>query len=344
MLLNRARSGGSAVALRLLFSCLVTGFCSNAQASEPAVPPTLLDLSFSGGRPVIKGEKAPPAAARLGGEAARKRMEAARKAKEAERRAKEAQRKAKDAAKTLAASAAKKAATEARKSAAEKKRRLAAQRAAEAARASRGEAARLRAEQSMLADRSLLVLLDGGWVTVPRAFIDALNDREMHPDLVGMGFDISFLRPATARHYYGGRVGLAIPLVPSANWYSADGQPSPRYTEINAVLIDLAFEYVYRRKLFGPVGTMFRGGLGMGIIAGDVNRTETLPVCPDDNMETCPHWRKVGQQDAPLPSRIWPSVHVSLGLTVALGSSFGLHVEGGLRDAPYLGGGLSFGL
>ncbi len=340
---KRARSRRPPWALPSLIGALALSLAVSVSAEEPPEEPTLLDLPISGGRPVIKGEKAPPPEARLGGEAARKRADAERKRKLAEQARKkteqERQAAAKKAAAEAKAAAAKKAALAAQRSAAEKKRR-----AAQAAAARADEAARLRAEQALIANRSVLVIVDGGWVAVPRAFVDALNDREMHPDLVGLGFDISVLRPAGARHHYGGRIGLAIPQVPSANWYSADGKPSARYTEVDAVLIDLAFEYVYRRQLFGPVGTMFRGGLGMGIIAGDVQRVETLPVCPGDNLETCPHWRKVGRRDAPLPSRIWPSVHVSLGLTVALGSSFGFHVEGGLRDAPYLGGGLSLAL
>ena len=203
------------------------------------------------------------------------------------------------------------------------------------------EAARQRAADAA-ARGSLLVLLDGGWITVPRAFIDPFVDYEVHPDLVGLGLDLTLLRAATGRHYYGGRLGLAIPTIADANWYSADGKPAPRFTEVGVVLIDLAFEYAYRRSLFGPIGVMLRTGLGIGLIAGDVVRTETLPVCPDGDQATCPHWRKVGSQPTLLPSRIWPSLHLALGLTADLSGGFGAHVEAGLRDVPYVGGGLSF--
>ncbi len=344
----QTRPGGPLCHLPSLLAALIVGVCVPAVASEPSEQPTLIKVPIGGGRPAVQGERPPPPDARLGGDAAREQAEAARKAAEAKRIAAERKKKeaadaaAKDAATKAAAAKAAAAKTAAARAAAAKSAAQAERRRADAERAR--EAARLRAETAAVAGRTMVVMLDAGWVTVPRAFVDALSDREMHPELVGVGFDISLLRPATARHHYGGRIGLAVPLVPAANWYSADGKPSPRYTEVDAVLIDLAFEYVYRRKLFGPVGAMFRGGLGMGIIAGDVQRIETLPICPDDNQATCPHWRKVGQQDAPLPSRIWPSVHVSVGLTVDLGSSMGLHVDAGLRDAPYVGGGLSLAL
>lgn len=306
----------------------------SAGADTPARPPTVLDLAPGANRPVIAGEPAPDPQARLGAAA----KAAADQIKAAELAAEKLAAAQAAAAQAAAAQAA--AATQAQKQA--ETARLSKEAAAERQRIAAAER-RMKARDAAAAG-GLLVLLDGGRVTVPRALMDAMVATEVYPDLVGVGLDLTLLRSATARHHYGGRIGLGIPTVPDANWYSPDGDPAPRFTEVDAVLIDLAFEYAYRRHLFGPVGVMFRTGIGVGIIAGDVLRTETLPVCPGGDLATCPHWRKVGQQPAPLPSRVWPSLHAALGLTADLGGGFGLQVDAGLRDALYVGGGLSFGL
>ena len=190
--------------------------------------------------------------------------------------------------------------------------------------------------------RSLLVLVDVGQVSVPRTIVSLAANANNFPDLIGVSMDISLLRAATWRHAYGVRVGLLLPSVPAANWFSdAPGAKPPVYTDVDLVGLDIAFEYAYRRKVIGPLGFMMRGGLGIAVALGSVRRVETLPGCTPAQAATCPHWRRAGAQPNALPSPIWPALHATGGLFIELGGRFGAHVEAGLRDAPYVGVGIS---
>lgn len=189
---------------------------------------------------------------------------------------------------------------------------------------------------------STLSLFDIGQVSVPRTLATLAAGADRIPDLVGVSVDLTILRAATWRHAYGVRVGLLTPMVPAANWYlDAPGAKPPVYTEVDLLGLDLAFEYIYRRKIVGPVGLMFRGGLGAVFALGSLRRVETLPGCEDARRDTCPHWRKAGVQPNVMPSKVWPAVRATGGLFVELGGRFGFHVEAGLRDAVYFGAGVS---
>ncbi len=189
---------------------------------------------------------------------------------------------------------------------------------------------------------STLVLFDVGRVSVPRQIVVLAANADRFPDLIGVSVDISVLRASDWHHAYGVRVGLLTPSVPATNWYlDAPGSKPPVYTEVDLIGLDVAFEYAYRRKLIGPVGVMLRGGLGLAVAVGSLRRVETLPGCADEDRATCPHWRKAGVQPNALPSPVWPAVHATAGLFVELAGRFGLHVEAGVRDAVYVGAGVS---
>ncbi len=189
----------------------------------------------------------------------------------------------------------------------------------------------------------LIVQVDGGRVSVPRSIVALAAQADHFPDLMGYALDITVLKPATARHAFGARLGLLVPLVPAANWYQ-DGPDAKRpvFTELDVVGLDLAFEYLYRRKVVGPVGFFVRAGLGLAFAIGSVRRTETLPTCAPEQFARCPHWRRAGTQPNTLPSPVWPALRATGGLFVDLGRHLSLSFEGGLRDALYVGGGVAF--
>ncbi len=188
--------------------------------------------------------------------------------------------------------------------------------------------------------KTILVFLGGGRLSVPRSVVTLASGFDTTPDLVATAVDIAVMRPAAPGHFYGARIGIASPQVPAANWYNADGSGTPLWHNIDLTFIDLAFEYAYRRPIIGPVGLLLRFGIGVNIAAGDVERVEVLPTCSAP-AQRCPHWPEVGRHSG-MPSPIWPSLRATGGLFANLGDNLGLHVEGGVRDAVYVGAGLSF--
>lgn len=189
---------------------------------------------------------------------------------------------------------------------------------------------------------TLFVMLDVGQLVVPTTVIMLGSGFDTVPDVGGVAFDLTVMRPANQRHSYGARIGVAQPTVPAANWYDADGSATPRWHDLRLTFIAAAFEYAYRRKLIGPVGIHLRFGLGANLAVGELERAEVLPTCKPP-LDRCPHWREVGRHgDLSLPSPIWPSLRATGGLFVDLGDHFGLHVDAGLRDAVWVGAGLSF--
>ncbi len=187
---------------------------------------------------------------------------------------------------------------------------------------------------------TILLLLDGGPLALPDALAQLAVGYDTFPSIVGMGFDLTVLRPASARHNYGARLGLAVPSIPAANWYNADGSGVPMYHDVGLTFIDAAFEYVYRRLVVGALGLQLRVGLGLTVVVGELERAEVLPTCKPP-VARCPHWREVGRRDSSLPSPVWPALRASAGIFARLGRHLGVHADVGFRDAFYAGAGLS---
>lgn len=194
---------------------------------------------------------------------------------------------------------------------------------------------------SLTTPHTIAVLLDVGRANMPRAIIAAASGFDDLPNLVGSGYDLTILRPANIRHAYGIRLGMTVPTIPAANWTKSGTNVGALYHAVDLTFIDIAFEYIYRRRIAGPVGLLVRLGGGIGLAVGSVERVETLPKCAN-SVQTCPHWQTVGRHSSDLPSPVWPSLRASGGLFVDLADNWGLHVDAGLRDALWIGAGLSF--
>ena len=312
---------------------LLVGLCATPIASDAIAlpPPTALDVPVDGGRPYIKGEKPPSPGARLKDGRA-KPQPAPKKAATADKQAAAPRKTPKTPPKT-----AKKPEKPASKPtirkrdvpAIEKPRRVI-----------EGPRRRPKPAKEVVPD-TILAMLDAGRLIVPRAIVGLASGYDQFPDLGATGVDLALLRPASARHFYGGRLGVYTPTVQAANWYTEAGDKLPMYHDIRLTFVNATFEYAYRRRIVGPVGLQLRFGIGINLALGEVERAEVLPTC-ERPFSKCPHWRKVGRPSSTLPSPVWPALRASGGLFVNLGDHVGLHLEGGLRDALYAGAGLSF--
>ncbi len=303
--------------LTLLLVGIATFWPQTSDAQQGKGNPTVLQVPVGGGRPVIVGEIPPPPNKRLGA-----KDDKQKKAEEARARA------------ASEAEAKKRAAAQGKASAEAARRQALAREAASQAKAQRDAAAAIKLKYVP----TLGTLIVGvGYVSVPRQLSDKLTDHGHYPQFVGVGLDVSALWPARTGHHYGVRLGLSVPDVAAGNWYSDGEQPPPVYVDPSVAMIDLAFEYAYRRPLFGPIGWSVRAGLGLGLLVGQVTRIETLPGCSEGKKATCPHWREVGRLPDGLPSRVWPAVQAVAALTAELSGGVGVQLEAGVRGGLYAG-------
>lgn len=130
-------------------------------------------------------------------------------------------------------------------------------------------------------------------------------------------------------------------VIDAGNWLEHETPPAgATYAEPGLSMISI--DAMYRRQI--PFTDSFRGlvggGLGLGILIGNVKTAEVLPTCTEP-IDQCPHWPNVTNENAELPTRVVPIVHVSLGLELDVGAGFALRLQGGFRDAFY--GGLTIG-
>jgi len=100
----------------------------------------------------------------------------------------------------------------------------------------------------------------------------------------------------------------------------------------------ISVDAMYRKQF--PITSSFRamlgGGLGLGILLGDIETAEVLPTCVEP-VAKCPHWPGATNETAELPTRIVPIVHVTAGLELDVGEGFSVRLQGGFRDLFYAG-------
>jgi hypothetical protein len=121
------------------------------------------------------------------------------------------------------------------------------------------------------------------------------------------------------------------------NWLVKGGPPfAAKYAEIDLHWLSVDFS-VRGQSHFGDIFSIYYGGgVGLGGLVGVLNQTEVLPSCVEP-IETCGHWRNVTHGQPKLPSLVWPVVHVVAGMQLELGSYGLIRLEGGFKNAFYLG-------
>lgn len=187
--------------------------------------------------------------------------------------------------------------------------------------------------------------LTGGYAVLPSSWLTLLGkvfpdgepgSRNRHPAVTAVTIDAAWWRPVSRRTFFAARFGVAIPLVPDANWYSSTGQPAPLYTQVNLALLDVAAEYGVHVPVHPRVALSGRVGLGLAILAGTVPQTETIPTCTKAQAASCPHWRQVGKENAPLPP-VLPTARLTAGVQVQVADDWQLALDGGVRSGLYGG-------
>lgn len=187
--------------------------------------------------------------------------------------------------------------------------------------------------------------LEVGPMWLPQPLFGLFSRFDKHPQLRGTAIDLSWWSPVLRDRWIAVRLGLGLPSVPASNWYES-GKPRsddpaqtdwrPLYTRLGLVTLDVAVDYLARVKLYDRLDWTWRAGVGLVILAGNVDLTETLPNCSEAERQTCPHWRNVGKSEANLP-RVLPMLRATTGLSWRLSERASVGVEGGLRDVLWFG-------
>jgi hypothetical protein len=181
-----------------------------------------------------------------------------------------------------------------------------------------------------------------GYTWVPRGMFAAFSGlssggrRDQHPYLQGLAVDGGYRRPLGDDAWLVWRGGITIPLVPAQNWWSSSGSPAPVYTEIQLAVLEGGADYLRRVALGPKLQWTLRGGLGLMVLAGSVDRIETLPNCTAAQAASCPHWRIVGRLGSGVPP-VLPVVRALTGLDVQIAPGWTLAIEAGLRSVPFVG-------
>jgi len=190
--------------------------------------------------------------------------------------------------------------------------------------------------------------LTAGFVTLPDSWLGLLDSaipssetgrRDRHPALTAATIDVSWWKPLTTHTFFAARFGVAIPTTPDGNWYSSKNELQPLYTQLQLAVLEVAAEYGVHWPVHPRLALTARAGLGLAILAGSAKQTETLPGCTPAQAATCPHWRVVGQEDAPVPP-VLPTVRLTAGALVKLHDDWQLSLDGGVRSGLYGGFGL----
>jgi len=178
---------------------------------------------------------------------------------------------------------------------------------------------------------------DTRYVFIPNGLADTFW--RAHPGLDSVSFSGGVVWEKSRS--WGFEAGLSITpvLTPAANWLlSGASGPETKYTSFSMALVSLQASFLKRVPIRDPVSLLFAGGLGFGFFAGRSTTTEVLPTCTTENAATCPHWRDVAKDSAPLWP-VFPSFRLSAGVEFDLTKQFSLRIEGGVRDLFLFGGG-----
>ena len=165
--------------------------------------------------------------------------------------------------------------------------------------------------------------------------------RDQHPQLQGTAIEAGYRWGLSPQSWLVVRAGIVAPNVPDQNWWATSGKPAPLYTEINLVGIELMADYLRRLGITDFLGVYARGGIGLQILAGSATQTETLPNCAAAKAANCATWQHVGKTEVSLPP-VLPALRASVGVDLKINSELSLALEGGLRAAPYFGGGVVY--
>ncbi len=190
--------------------------------------------------------------------------------------------------------------------------------------------------QTPTAEREVqAIVVHGRWVTMPGVFFSAFFDhyQSLHQPSFGVAYEWGDLEGSL----WAVELDWSGLTTDAGNWLETRTPAfGASYAEPGLHMISV--DAMYRKQL--PVTSTFRGmvggGLGLGVLLGDIETAEVLPTCVEPVAE-CPHWPRATTKNAELPTRIVPVVHVTAGLELDVGDGFSLRLQAGFRNLVYAG-------
>ncbi|MFO0749396.1 MAG: hypothetical protein U1F43_27575 [Myxococcota bacterium] len=185
-----------------------------------------------------------------------------------------------------------------------------------------------------LVSRSV-VIAHARWITIPGAIFGAFFDH--HESLSNASAGIAVELGPVEKEVWAVEFDWSAFAPTAGNWLAVTKAPAEA-TYADGGLHMISLDVNYRRQIqFGDRFRIFFGaGLGLGVLLGDIHLAEVLPTC-EEPVEKCPHWPNATHREADLPTRVVPIVHLTTGAEVDIGAGLTLRVQGGFRDALYLG-------
>lgn len=179
----------------------------------------------------------------------------------------------------------------------------------------------------------------GRFVYMPDFLLDAFFDT--HPVAMSYGVGISVLYGDPRTDVYIFELDYIQAKFAPQNWREKGVLPlASTWADVDLHILSLDFTYRDIVLLGEPVDFFYGAGIGILALIGDVRTAEVLPTC-DHPISQCGHWSKATHGSGDLPSRIWPVIHLTLGLQFRISDAAVIRLEGGLRPAPTVFAGLS---
>lgn len=180
-----------------------------------------------------------------------------------------------------------------------------------------------------------LVTAHTRWVTVPGFILDLLFAD--HTDFSNVAAGVGYEFGARDRYTWVFELGWT-PIIPTAGNWRTDGDPPAGASYVESGMHMISFDVTYRRQV--PLTEDFRffigGGLGVGLLVGDLTFAEVLPTC-EAPVASCAHWRSATNEAAALPTRVLPILDVTMGFELDIDDTVMVRLDAGFRDLFYAG-------
>ena len=180
-----------------------------------------------------------------------------------------------------------------------------------------------------------LLSAHGRWTTVPAFLLDLLFDT--HPDFSNASAGVGFEFGSPQRAMWIIDLDWAALIPESGNWNTAGDPPAgASYVASDLHLVSIDVSYLRFVNFFDSFHLFIGGGLGVGVLVGDVQTAEVLPTC-EAPVEACAHWPRATNEPLDLPTRILPVLHVTTGLQLEIGDDVMVRLSAGFRNVFYAG-------
>jgi len=175
----------------------------------------------------------------------------------------------------------------------------------------------------------------GRYVTMPGFLLDLLF--ESHPSFANASAGIGYEFGTPRRSMWIFDFDWAALIPESGNWQTSGDAPSDAdYVASGLHLLSLDVSYLRFVSFFEHFHFFIGGGLGVGFLVGNLETAEVLPTC-EAPAANCAHWRTATNENADLPTRIIPILHVTTGFQFEIGDDVLVRLSVGFRDVFYAG-------